>query len=447
MTGLTYAPSDAAATVQPPPELASTPNILAAFGEAVEAAGLRGESRAAKLCYLVVTTRLLDRPVSLALKGPSAAGKSYLLETVLGFFPKSAYHALSAMSDRALAYDREPLRHRMLILYEAAGLGSELATYLVRSLLSEGRVRYTTVEKTKAGLQPRTIEREGPTGLITTTTAVRLHPENETRLLSLTIADSAAQTKAVLLAQARAAVDAGPLRAPWQEFQTWLASADHETVIPYAEALAELVPPVAVRLRRDFLAVLSLIRANALLHQVHRARDEVGRVVATFADYGAVRELIADLIADGAEQAVSDSVRQTVAAVRACNAEGKPEVTVLEVARAIKIDKSAASRRVRVALERGHLRNLEDRRGRAARLVLGDPLPDDVVILPEPERLHGCSGLGGDHDWAPTAGSGQTATPGGGRASPPPGELDDPRLADWLQAPPPIPGADGPWLQ
>jgi hypothetical protein len=65
-----------------------------------------------------------------------------------------------------------------------SGLSGDFASYLVRSLLSEGRVRYETVEKTKDGLKPRLIEREGPTGLLVTTTAVKLHPENETRLLS-----------------------------------------------------------------------------------------------------------------------------------------------------------------------------------------------------------------------------------------------------------------------
>jgi hypothetical protein len=72
------------------------------------------------------------------------------------------------------------LQHRFLVLYEAAGLKSDFASYLIRSLLSEGRVRYSTVEKTPNGLEPRLIEREGPTGLIVTTTAVALHPENET---------------------------------------------------------------------------------------------------------------------------------------------------------------------------------------------------------------------------------------------------------------------------
>jgi len=153
---------------------------------------------------------------------------------------------------------------------------------------------------------------------------------------------------------------------------------------------------VAVRLRRDFTTVLSLIRAHALLH---RATREIANdiVMATMADYAVVRELVSDLVSDGVEQTVSDSVRTTVEKVAELTIAGG-ETTVIQIAAGIGIDKSSASRRVRSATERGYLRNLEDRRGRPARLVLGDPLPADMTILPtvdELERLHGCSGGGG----------------------------------------------------
>ena len=157
---------------------------LGEFDRELTRIGVVGERRGAKLIYLAVTSRLLERPVSVAVKGPSSGGKSFLVESTLKFFPQEAFHALTAMSDRALAYSNEPLQHRFLVIYEAAGMASDFATYLIRSLLSEGRVRYETVEKTKDGLVPRLIEREGPTGLIVTTTSLRLHPENETRMLS-----------------------------------------------------------------------------------------------------------------------------------------------------------------------------------------------------------------------------------------------------------------------
>jgi hypothetical protein len=330
----------------------------------------------------------------MALKGPSSAGKSYLTERVLALFPPNAFYALSAMSERALAYSEEPLKHRMLVIYEAAGLRGEFATYLLRSLLSEGCVRYETVIKTNDGLEARLIEREGPTGLLITTTAVQLHPENETRMLSVVVTDTPEQTKAVLLAQAKethTAIDFGP----WHALQEWLQDREQQVTIPFAEMLADMVPPVAVRLRRDFPALLNLIRAHTLLHQATRERDADRRIVATFADYAAVRELVSDLMAEAVEATVALTVRETVAAVqeRAASDQSDPgaPVTVATIATALKLDKSAAHRRVQTALKKGYLRNLEEKPGRPARLVIGDPMPEDVLVLPDVESLQkGC---------------------------------------------------------
>jgi hypothetical protein len=47
----------------------------------------------------------------------------------------------------------------------------------------------------------------------------------------------------------------------------------------------------------------------------------------------------------------------------------------------------SASRRLRKAIDRGYLVNLETRKGRPARVVLGDPMPEMVKLLPEPGEL------------------------------------------------------------
>jgi DNA-binding transcriptional ArsR family regulator len=369
-------------------ELAQEPDILGRFAAELARSGVAGESRLAKLLYLAVTSRLLEKPVSVALKGPSSGGKSYLAERVLSFVPQSAYYALTAMSERTLAYSEEPIKHRFLVIYEAAGMSGEFATYLMRSLLSEGRVRYETVEKTSEGMKPRLIEREGPTGLIVTTTAVKLHPENETRLLSLTVTDTQDQTRAVMAALAEEASEAGPNFEHWHALQVWLASAEHCVWIPYAKILAELIPPVALRLRRDFGALLNLIRAHALLHQASRERDAGGRIVATIEDYAKVRELVADLVSEGIEATVPETVRETVEAVRRLREDSNGEpITVAELARELKLDRSAVSRRVRNAKDRGYLRDLEENLRKPSRLVLGDDLPDDLQILPSPEDV------------------------------------------------------------
>ncbi len=371
-------------------ELAGKPRILDQFAETLKSCGVAGEVRIAKVIYLSVTSRLLNHPVSLAIKGPSSSGKSFITEKTLSFFPERAYYALSAMSERALAYSVEPLSHRMLVIYEAAGIRGEFVTYLVRSLLSEGCVRYETVEKTKDGLKPRLIQREGPIGLIVTTTNVSLHSENETRLLSLTVTDTPEQTRCILMALADETVNQPDLE-PWHALQTWLEHAEHHVVIPFARTLAEKIPPVATRLRRDFRAFLNLVRANTVLHQALRERDERGQIIASLEDYRMVWELVADLMSECLDVTVSPALRETVDVVRRLT-DGNQETTTncRTVARELKIDKSSALRRVRIAIEKEYVRNLEDRKGHEARLVCGEPLPDDLTILPRPEDLEAC---------------------------------------------------------
>lgn len=373
--------------------LAHDDDILGRFLAEIEAAGVVGVDRIAKTVYLAVTSRFLARPVSLAVKGVSSGGKSYVVERVLDFFPEDAYYALTAMSERALAYDDEPLVHRMLVLYEAAGMAGDVASYLMRSLLSEGKIRYVTVQKTGEGLKPLLIERAGPTGLLVTTTAVHLHSENETRMLSVTVNDSREQTRRVLRSLASGARPAPDLTA-WHALQVWLAGQTHDVVIPFAAPLAELVPDTAVRLRRDFGLVLNLISAHAILHQASRPRDTDGRIVATLGDYAVVRDLVADRLSEGFEATVPATVRETVGTVATLvalqHAEEEDDVatvTVSTIAKALKVDKSSASRRVKVAVDLEYLRNLETRRGRPARIGTGDPMPEDGKVLPTVEEL------------------------------------------------------------
>jgi len=390
-------PSAHTATVPPepvpavPPPIATSRDLLSDFSMALHSRGVVGEDRFAKVTYLCLTSRVLGRPVSLAAKGPSSAGKSFVVQEVVEFFPESAVYALSSMSEHALAYSKEPLSHRFLVLYEAAGLESDFASYLLRSLLSEGCIRYETVEKVKgAGLQPRLIERAGPTGLIVTTTQVSLHPENETRLLSVPANDTPQQTAAIIkmLACEDGHHGNGDL-AEWRALQTWIGAQDNRVTIPFAPALADLVPPVAVRLRRDFSTVLNLVKAHAVLHQQTRELDDAGRIVATVEDYGVVRDLIADLVADEVGATVPATVVETVTAVDELAVAHKTGVTYLQLGERLGLDKSAARRRAKVATSRGYLTNLEDKRGQPARLVVGEPLPGEVTILPTVETLTG----------------------------------------------------------
>jgi hypothetical protein len=129
------------------------------------------------------------------------------------------------------------------------------------------------------------------------------------------VSRTAAQTKAVLR---RIAEDLEQVEHPeFQQLSVWLEKQDNRG-FP-TQPLAEAMDPTAVRLRRDFKGVLSLVKAHAILHQATRERDERGYIVGLPEDYAVVRELVLDLISEGVGLTVSQEMRDTVAAVAKLN--------------------------------------------------------------------------------------------------------------------------------
>jgi hypothetical protein len=103
-------------------QLARRDDILKVFTETLAARGVVGERRAAKILYLTLISRFLSRPTSVVVNGPSSAGKSFLVEQTLSFFPTDAYYPLTGLSEKALAYSTESLSQRFLVLYEGEAL-------------------------------------------------------------------------------------------------------------------------------------------------------------------------------------------------------------------------------------------------------------------------------------------------------------------------------------
>jgi hypothetical protein len=260
--------------------------------------------------------------------------------------------------------------------------------------MSEGRLVYPVAQKVGNEVTTKTIEKEGPVAFLVTTTKRKLHPENETRMLSLEIDDSEAQTRAVLakIAQIEGinAADCKVDFMPWHDFQRWLEAGECRVVVPYAGELATLVPPRSVRLRRDLGQVLRAIKAHALLHRKHRDRDSHGQIVADIgSDYAAIRDLMHDLLAETSDAKIPDTVLETIDAVKALTAsvDADDGTTTKAVAGQLKLDKSAAYRRLRTAEDSGFVINLETRKGRPGRYrVTGDTV-EEVQMLPTVDVL------------------------------------------------------------
>ena len=93
-----------------------------------------------------------------------------------------------------------------------------------------------------------------------------------------------------------------------------------------------------------------------------------------------------DLFDVAVQATVSDTVRVTVGAVSALQLSVQ-SVSLGAIAKHLQLDKGTVSRRIKVALAEGYVRNLESRKNQPMQLVVRDPLPDAVSLLPDPSRL------------------------------------------------------------
>jgi len=366
--------------------LLQDPDILGRIGDVISEKGYAGNLNPPLLSYIGITSRLLDSPLNMAFVAPSGAGKNRAVDAAVELFPLEAVYTVQAASSRALIYSEESYQHRIIIFAEADSIPDDgSAASAIRSLVTDNCMTYGVVEEGSDGKhKTRRIEKQGPTGLITTSTR-SLSKQMNTRILEIPISDSPDQTKAIMKAQAQAVMGGGRseinLR-PYIAVQQYLEHSKVQQVnIPYAAALAELIPSGEVRMRRDFNQLLIFIQAVTLLHQCQRELEE-GAVLATLDDYELARNLLSDVFDSIISQGVTPAIRKTVEAVKSGE-----EISNTDLAKRLGLKKSTVSERVKRCLQGGWLVNEETVKGKPYRLKRGEPLPDENSALPTREKV------------------------------------------------------------
>ncbi len=259
----------------------SSSDPLRLVAEVLTASGFAGDDTAAHLLYLAATARLLPRPVSVLLSGPSAGGKSHLLTSVLSLFPDSAYYWLTGMSRKAIQHEREDaFVHRIVCTAEAPALrGGDVTT--LRELVWGGQLVFRSATGPRGATETTVLR--GPAALCTTPTRA-IDYELATRVLEIPVADDPGATRAVLLATAETAAgrggNTGGVLDTLRAAQEWLATQDWRTVVPFAPALAAAYPAGSVRARRDFAHTTRRPTAQRLCGLLQRDLAAGGRLPA-----------------------------------------------------------------------------------------------------------------------------------------------------------------------
>jgi DNA primase len=265
--------------------------------------GMVGEATNCLVGYLAAISRKLDRPLAVIVQSTSAAGKSALMEAVLGFVPHEELVAFSAMTGQSLFYMGErDLAHKVLAIAEEEG--AERAAYALKLLQSEGRLSIASTGKDNASgrLVTHTYEVSGPTAIILTTTAIDVDEELLNRCLVLTVDEARDQTRLIHDRQRRRHTLNGLLADQDRDRVVHL----HQNAQRLLDALPVVIPMAEqltfsdgrTRTRRDHPKYLALISAVALLHQHQRPRRtvvhdsrEVTYIEATMADVEAANVL------------------------------------------------------------------------------------------------------------------------------------------------------------
>jgi len=256
-------------------ELLKDPNLLQRILEDFDRCGVVGEETNKLVGYLASISRRLESPLAVVVQSSSAAGKSLLMDSILGFVPEEDKVQYSAMTGQSLFYMGETdLKHKVLAIVEEEG--ATRAAYALKLLQSEGvlTIASTGKDPTTGKLVTHRYRVEGPVMIFLPTPAIQLDEELLNRCLVLTVNEDRSQTQAILRQQREQ-----------QTIEGLLARNDRINTLRLHRNAQRLLKPVFVanpfarnltfldsqtRTRRDHVKYLTLIRSIAMLHQYQR---------------------------------------------------------------------------------------------------------------------------------------------------------------------------------
>lgn len=376
--------------------LLESPDLLQTVVQDIGRLGVAGETELAATVYLVGTSRLLKKPLAAIVQGPSASGKSYVVEKAASLFPPEAVILATQMTPQAL-FHMEPgsLRNRFVVAGERSRLENDdraEATRALREMLSGGRLSKLMPVKEAGEIVTRTIEQEGPIAFVETTTLAQIFEEDSNRCVLLNTDERAGQTRRILdklaAAYSGAVPEAEAARIVERHWAMQRSLQPCEIVVPYAERLASLLADEQVEIRRAFPHLISMVQACTLLHQRQRQVDEYGRLVAIPDDYQVARHLLTKPLGRLLGGRLSDPARRFLERLREWYGAGE-EFTAHEATRKERASKSSTAGWIKELARAGFLNRTEEARGRAAAKweLAADGAEESAAYLPSYEQL------------------------------------------------------------
>jgi DNA primase len=255
--------------------LLKAPDLLDRILQDFKSCGVVGEETNKLVGYLAAVSRKLESPLAIIIQSSSAAGKTWLMESVLNFVPEEEKVKYSAMTGQSLFYMGETnLKNKILAIVEEEG--AERTRYALKLLQSEGELSIASTGKDPMTglLGTKEYRVKGPVMIFSTTTNIDIDEELQNRCIILTVDESREQTRAIHQMQ-RARRTLEGFRAKKEKEKILKLHRNSQRLLrplfilnPYAKRLTFLDDKT--RTRRDHEKYLSMIDSIAFLHQYQR---------------------------------------------------------------------------------------------------------------------------------------------------------------------------------
>ena len=96
-------------------ELAEAPDLMDRVVQQVQALGVVNEDELIILTYIAATSRVLENPINILIKGASSGGKSFTALHTLELIGPDFVNKLTSSSALSLVYDTRPLAHTVML--------------------------------------------------------------------------------------------------------------------------------------------------------------------------------------------------------------------------------------------------------------------------------------------------------------------------------------------
>lgn len=366
--------------------LLRSPDFFNALLAAVEKAGLVRERKNALVLFIVIVSRLLRRPLNVLIKGLSSSGKNLLVRLLLLFVPKDSVLEISSLSERALNYAGDDLRHCVVYLQEHSD--SAGTVHPMRLLISEGKlIRITTTWVNGEFVTKKYVAR-GPVASISTTTRPSLEIDDETRHISLWVDQSSEQTREVIkrYTEGDRGLSKSELRA-WRMVQRVLArkTGVRITFPAWFSKVADATFVEDVSVRRYYPAFAEACRTVCLIRSFQRkSREQQHSLEVEFADFAIAALIFDEVFVESLHHQKGSGleIRQVVERISARKI-GQP-VNAKDVAKELGVSSHTAYRRLRAAIKSGTVHRTNSPEKTNQKFFAAAPRPR---FIPDPEKL------------------------------------------------------------